>query len=361
MSLSPKFSERLTTVVSTLIAAALLAAGVTAQQARTTRPSTLERLESDLRFQIRSAFRMTPIQAEQRLQKLDAVLKDYRLQPRNAADQRKLADWLAAATARSIPGTIKPMPAAPGFYEKQHPEQSRVVEAERTVERKQPAALSKKPTPVTAEEPVIALAPARQAEASFPEEISILKPRKTAETGERTRSRQETVEPPKLARMTEVSKTSRDAIKPASLNPPTSQFVSVTPTQPPTTQIQVNLRELEARITGYHAGLDELQAVLIDPSAPTEQSIAKQIASLESLVSDYQFVKLYYESLNPEERRRVTTPRKLQEGVSTVRKQLQGLQKEVEADFLGEFDLSLTKRLTALSKRLDALATQVSW
>lgn len=149
-------------------------------------------------------------------------------------------------------------------------------------------------------------------------------------------------------------------------SPPATQLVSIaeaekTPSQQAVDLVNVNLRELEARIAGYHAAMDDMEAAMIDSKRPTEDAVAKQIDSLESLAADYQFVKLYHESLDPTERQRVTAPRQLEELIRAMQRQLSTLRDDVEEDFLGDYDRSVGRRLEKLSARLNKLAGQLDW
>lgn len=364
MTLSSKFGERFTSILSTLIAAALLAAGVTAQQARTSRPVTIEQLESDLRFQISSAFRMTPLQAEQRLQELDGVLKEFRSKPRSEKHQRILAEWLMDATVRSMPGSTQPMPPAPQYSELK-PDRPVTPTASRPQE---PVAPPTPPPPTIPDRAGVRLAAAPVAEVRERNEFSIVRekqPQEPVPPVVSTRLQTPTQEP--LPEPVRIASRPVPATQPETIiaSPPATQLVSTrekptsTPVVPET--IPINLPELAARIAGYHSALDDLEAGAINTVSPSEESIARQIDALEGLIPDYQFVQLYYESLNPEERRRVAAPRRLAEPIADVRQQLRNLQKDFDVDFLGQFDRALNKRLAELRQRLDAIADDASW
>ena len=115
MDQSTKTSERITAIISTVVAVALLAAGVTAQQTHNTRTDELAYLESDLRFQLQSAFRLTPKEGQQRLQQVNEVLAAWQQSRQTADDRQLLADWMLEATIRSMPGSMEPLPPAPPF------------------------------------------------------------------------------------------------------------------------------------------------------------------------------------------------------------------------------------------------------
>ena len=65
MSFSAEARHRLTAILSTLVAVAIVAGGGIAQNQEESSPESLERLESDLRFQIESGFRLEPRVAKQ--------------------------------------------------------------------------------------------------------------------------------------------------------------------------------------------------------------------------------------------------------------------------------------------------------
>ena len=261
MQLSMKNSERLTAILSTIVAVALLGAGVTAQQSLSQRTDDVSRLESDLRFQIRSAFRQTPNEAEQRLQQLDELMLQFHSQQRSESQRERLTEWLQASISRSIPGSIQPLPESPSFASDR------------------PTASTVKPNLATGVRPLTQLAA-------------------------------------------------------------------------PKSPVKINLPELSARIAGYHAALDELEARQLEVFQPTESAISAQLDALEGLAADYQFVKLYYDSLSPTEKRRVTSPSGLARVATSLGEQIRQLQIDVAADSQQPHGSALSK----LQRRLESIA-----
>ena len=356
---STRFSERVTTLLSTLVAAGLLAAGVTAQQSRTNRPVSLERLESDLRFQIRSAFRMTPRESEQRLRQLDNVLEDFRSRPLSDADRQILGAWLLKATVRSMPGSIKPLPTAPVYSER---DQAKFSVSAKPSKRKSVAQKSTLSDTSRSQSEVASPArieaPSRFEALTDPEQSTEPRVRLAASkpvvTEFAQKGKQENADSLRLSVDSEQETTL------ASSQPERSILTAnLAPSTP--SPIDINMSELMARIAGYHAGLDDLEAAAVNAKRPDEKLLSRQIELLEGLISVYQFVQLYYDSLNPQERRRVAAPRKLNGAISATRERLGHLQEEVEADFLGQYDRQLGHQLKALSQRLERIASQVSW
>jgi hypothetical protein len=115
--------------------------------------------------------------------------------------------------------------------------------------------------------------------------------------------------------------------------------------------VQVNLAELNARIRGYHHGLAEIEAALITGQRSAAH-LAAVVEDLERLAGQYQFLRLYYDSLTSVERRRVPRPRTLAEVVALAKGQLAASTGE---DFLQAFDARSGESPT-LADRLDALS-----
>jgi hypothetical protein len=332
MDHSTKRSERITAVLSTIVAVVILAAGVTAQQSRSARTDVVVHLESDLRFQLESAFRLNPKQGLERVRQLEAVLATWRKAPQSAADRRLLADWLLEATIRSMPGSIEPLPATPQFGQSE----TLVTSPAPQMVEPAPDLFEKKHLVATAE----ALNPP-----SEPAPIGTTPAVSLATTGA-------THEPLPIVSA------------PTSTEPP---FVEVStkvvgPVPPKAVEpVVINLTELTARIVGYHRGLDEVEAALLVHERPQFERLSRQIRSLDGLTKDFQFVRLYYESLTPAERRTIAPPRSMEPTLEELRRHLDRLQREVEADFLGEFDTDMAKQLSDMRSQLDTIKSHVDW
>lgn len=82
---------------------------------------------------------------------------------------------------------------------------------------------------------------------------------------------------------------------------------------------------------------------------------------MAGLTKDFQFVRLYYESLTPAKRRTIGPPRSMEATLSELHRHLDHLEREVQADFLGEFDTAMAKQLADLRNQLNAIASRVDW
>lgn len=332
MQISRETSHRLTAILCTLVAVAILAAGVTAQHEAASPSGKLEQLESDLRFQVQSAFRMRPRDANKRLELIDTVLGEFRAKARTQEDRQRIASWLVEATRRSMPGLISPLPAVPEYSTVAPP----ASPSEPVVVQKPKPPVLDQPKPK--EQSVVSRKPTDRVEKSIP------KPTTIPLVVETTPSEAEPV-----------------AIQPAK----TTQLVNSTelPASTPAVRqtVMLNLNELSARIAGYHLALDEMDAEIYESQLPNESEIGQFIDQLASVLEDYQFVKLYYESLDAQERRRVAEPRSMQRLVEGIRRRVQKLQRAIETDFLGEFDRSDAERVEQFHAQLDAIAERISW
>jgi hypothetical protein len=318
MDPSTRSSERITAILSTVVAVAILAAGVTAQQSRGALSDELDYLESDLRFQLESAFRLNPIQGAARVKQLDGVLASWREAPRTQGDRKLLAAWLLEATIRSMPGSLEALPPAPQFG------------------RSEPAARQSTSSPPEtdplASAPAKTIVPGDIFDPSEPSEPFV--PGLTPDLA------------PPAAEHTLVSAVNR-ATSPAP--------------EPAGPTVAINLTELAARIAGYHRGLSELDSTLVANEHPQLDRLAGQISVLESLAQDYQFVRLYYDALTAQERRTVIPPRSLTNTLAELRRHLDRLQNDVEADFLGEYDAALGEKFASLRSQLEAIASRAGW
>src|SRR5688500_5702736 len=107
--------ERFTVLASATVAIAILGAAVTAQPSRTTPSDRLERLESDLRYQLELESRVNPPLYAVRTKTLDGVLEAWRRSPQSAGDYQLLMGWLKQSLSRSLPGDGSEWPPAPQF------------------------------------------------------------------------------------------------------------------------------------------------------------------------------------------------------------------------------------------------------
>lgn len=338
MDFSPVRSERITAIVSTIVAVAILAGGVTAYQSHNAPVDDVVQLESDLRFQLEVAFRHNPNERAARLKQLQEVSQVWHQSPRNEADHAKLASWLLEATIRSMPGSIKQLPSIPVFGE--HVEQ-----------------------------PPELLVPAAQNLPSVDaEKLDLSSQVPTLAPKASPRVLQPTV-------VSAASTTVDSAITDAALNGtvnnelltieiPTTQVTqqqstfAVTPTVAP---VRINLTELSARVAGYHQGLDEVESALLTLDRDDYQALALQICQLEEMTRDYHFVKLYHEALSEQERKIVTSPRPMTATLAEIERRLDRSEAVSSDDFLEEFDSSNQDQIAQLRRQLSEVAERVDW
>jgi hypothetical protein len=332
MDPSTRSSERITAILSTVVAVAILAAGVTAQQSRGALSDELDYLESDLRFQLESAFRLNPIQGAARVKQLDGVLASWREALRTQGDRKLLAAWLLEATIRSMPGSLEALPPAPQFG------------------RSEPAARQSTSSPP--ETDPLASAPAKT-----------IVPGDIFDPSEPSEPFVPGLTPDLAPPLKPVAGLIPDLAPPAAehtLVSAVNRATSPAP-EPAGPTVAINLTELAARIAGYHRGLSELDSTLVANEHPQLDRLAGQISVLESLAQDYQFVRLYYDALTAQERRTVIPPRSLTNTLAELRRHLDRLQNDVEADFLGEYDAALGEKFASLRSRLEAIASRADW
>ena len=336
MDHSTKTSERITAILSTLVAVAILAAGVTAQRSPSAPTDELVYLESDLRFQLESTFRLNPKQGVERVKQFEAVLASWRQAPQTGADRRLLADWMLQATIRSMPGSIEPLPAEPQFG------QSESAEAPPA-----PLPVAASPQSPAKISPVVNADALDQPNKSTP----VVATTAVSSASSDTLAEQLPVDPTRSSEEHPVVEVSTKVVRPET-QPVTPQVVE---------PVEINLTELSARIAGYHRGLDKVEAALLVHERPQFERLSRQIHLLEGLAKDFQFVGLYYESLSPAKRRTIGPPRSMEVTLSELHRHLDHLEREVQADFLGEFDTAMAKQLADLRNQLDAIASRVDW
>jgi len=287
---SPIFSsERITAMVSTLVAIAILAAGVTAHQSLVPLDE-LERLKSDLQFQLDWAFQHDAKQRSQRIAKLEETIEAWHASPRSQQDRKLFTSWLLESTVCSMPGTTKPLPRVPEFG---------------------------KPS-------VVALAE--------PEESKI--------------SQSEPTES-KAVRLTEVAN-----IRATPVDFVVAVVADSEPSRASEKPVKINLVELAARIAGYHESLDQIETTLLLANAPDLDFLEKQAKHLDDLARDFRFVMLYYESLTEKEREYLREPRSTVATRVEIERLLERNESQQGGDFLGSFDPAQRKRIENLRRQL---------
>jgi len=309
-------SKQNTAIVSTLVAVAILAGGVTAYQSHHAEVEDVVQLESDLRFQLEIVFRHDPNERARRLVQLKKVSQAWQQSPRTIADRKKLASWLLAATVHSMPGSTEALPSIPSFGE--HFSQA--------VTQQSPEVLAEPLVRIEKLEPV-AQVPAPTAVMPIPASLV------SAEIIERSTDLPESLTTPQPV-----------APMPHSVEAP----------------IPINLTELAARIAGYHDGLDEVERALLLLEAEDNGMLAAQIRQLETMTRDYRFVQLYYQSLTDKERQGVDSPRSMAALLAEITRRIDRTQETLSEDFLGEFDsgnqdqiATLRQQLAGIRRRLD--------
>lgn len=120
-------SQRTTTILSALVALAILGLGVTAQSTGDPASGRREALESDLRFQIEMSWRHDGRTREAREAQLAATLAAWEASPQTGHDRQLLEQWLRGAIVGTLPGESGEFPPTPAF-------------SQRAVEAKKPAA-----------------------------------------------------------------------------------------------------------------------------------------------------------------------------------------------------------------------------
>lgn len=376
--------EQITAIVSALLAVTLLAVGVAANQSKRTAGERIAQLESDLRLQLDVAYRRNPAEKRVRLEQLDAALQAWRTADRAAQNDQLMIVWLEDAIIRSMPGSAGKLPQAPQFASTDSPNEAEAKEA--VVAR----STAKKPQ-VTDQKPVargdsdLLLSEADQAmirqkgalqpipldeSASNSSENSpsgpavVQNPFVHAESNSNASRGAE--EQPVVAAIAKASPPAdRPAPDPADVarsynlqEPPTpnlkpNQTSQRTPPEPK--RVLVNLDELATRVAAYHDGLDILGAQLkVRGGALSMNQISRVVDRIEELQQQYVFVKLYYDALSSQARRRVVPPRPPHATVEAVRRALKRSE-QTEIDFLTVADSGKPLRYRELEERLAAL------
>jgi hypothetical protein len=404
-------SERTTTIVSALVALAILGLGVTAQPTGDPTSGRNEALESDLRFQIAMSWRHDGGTREARDAQLTETLAAWKASPQTEGDQQLLEKWLRGAIVGTLPGESGEFPPTPAFSEPavatktedKPPVPSSAVQPATTKKAAEATPLPRdvqlKPgqayTPPRAKEfritprlpadgqparserqiakqnpeptPPTAAAPPKRVMAAKPVEAppavdrtdtpSVVKSKK-----ERTPSAVPTV--PSESKPVMANASPRELRAPSGVTLGTDakpqaatgssgavgQDIDSTP-------VMVNLAELNAQISGYHDGLDEIEATVVAGRARlTEGELARLVGQLEQLAGQYQFVRLYYDGLTPRERRFVGEPRRMEETIALVEAERAALVAEDE-DFLTALEEAAAE--DELARRLKAVAAEV--
>jgi hypothetical protein len=344
-------NERLTAFVSTVVAVAILAAGVTATQNQENPGDDVTRAVADLRFQFDMAFRHDERERDGRLAQLDALVSAWEKSPQSADDRARLFKWLQESAGRSLPGALAPLPALPKF--------SRL--APEVVHEVKKVPVDEKPIVLTPPQPAVT----KSAVANKLVVENTITPTPSDPLEEEMVALRQ---PPSLA---PGEATVADVDKPALAPRPAGQeqpklvpgrlLTSVAVKEEPATeQVGVNLTELAARIAGYHDALDEVETALMRLEAPSLDIVIAQIDQLDRMTRDYGFVTLYYGSLTSKEREQVIEPRSMNSTLTEVNRQLDRCAETLDGDFLGSFDQAAVQEIAGLRAKIKAIGERVA-
>ena len=328
MSQTTLKGEHLTAVVSTIVAIAILAAGVTAQQQHAAPRDIIVQLESDFRFQLNNAFRHDLGVQQERLALLNQAVAAWQASSQSEVDRKLLADWLLESTIRSMPGTVADLPEIPSFG-------AAVTEAIPHQDRETSASPSDARVRRPAEVKQASTVPTR------------------AEFLASSNTNVEPFNEPQLRAESSL------------LVPTADDSGSFSPAQSAAAEadvpVQINLRELAARIAGYHVGLDEIESHLLTLEEADLDVLADFVRHLEDMARDFRFVKLYYDALTEAERRAIASPRSMQITLREIDRQITRSEKAQRDDFLGEFEGNREERTKQLRQQLAVLLSRSDW
>jgi hypothetical protein len=412
-------SERTTTIVSALVALAILGLGVTAQPTGDPASGRIEALESDLRFQIEMSWRHDGRTRDVREAQLAETLAAWEASPQTGPDRKLLETWLRGAIVGTLPGESGEFPPTPAFSELSVEAHKPAVVSEAEANPPAPSGAvgpppASKPkanangaapslprdvplkpgqayTPPKAKEFRITprvpgsgqaaappAAPIQQAPAAQPKRVVAAKP---VEVPPPVRLEKNTIESANAKQPSRVAKQAPAAVQneskqlkednrgapvaatlPAESKPAVANTADPEAPQPIAQELRaapvmVNLAELNAQIHGYHDGLDEIEATVVARGGKlTEGEVAQLVGQLEQLAAQHQFVRLYYDGLSKSERRFVAAPRSMGETIELVDGQRAALVAE-EEDFLTA--LEGADAADELAQRLKAVAKEV--
>lgn len=143
-----------------------------------------------------------------------------------------------------------------------------------------------------------------------------------------------TVSPPHAAVTEATSSRATAPVRQASTASRGTQAPDVRPVGSSPSTVAVNLVELNARIGGYHDGLDEVSAALMADGALNVPRLTRLVGELEALSSQFGFIKLYYDALTDRERQFVVEPRDLGPTIELAEQRRAALE-STATDFLG--------------------------
>ncbi len=346
--MTEKFTRRMrfTPITSTVVAILILAAGVTARQEGSQQNDPVEQLESDLRFQFENAFRHDTHERDQRLAQLNQSLSAWQQSLQTQEDQKLLIEWLTLSATRSLPGSVAQLPEVPGFSASNAIDPLLTEQLE-SLGESTPARGALQPAIPTVTGPA-AVTPTP--ELSSESEISLDQPA-TVEPKKATVQLVSGGEAPPVPEVADVAGEQFE-------EPLLEKAEQASPAEPKEL-VTVNLTELAARIAGYHDGLDEVEVALVGVDNASLEFLTTQVKNLETLVEDFRFVQLYYDSLTPTERQSVLAPRSLQASITEVERHLLEFEERLEEDFLSSVDDRTAESITQLRQKIATISGQL--
>ena len=363
-------NERLTAFVSTVVAVAILAAGVTAHQNAEPRVTDVVQVASDLRFQLEMALRHDTRERDTRLAQLDAVMDAWSVAPQSDADRELLLAWLRESGTSSLPGVMRALPPVPEFSQSQ----LTLAEPTKPVEPRAPATRQVQKAPATAVEQVEVKQP--DVRKSTPSENAVIAPSLGTLYAQGPANTRTPVTPTPADPLEEemialrqpgsVTTGSREPVaeklavapRPGNAEQPRVVEQNLLASVPVANSnvadelVAVNLTELAARIAGYHDSLDEVELALLRMDTPNLTVVTEQVNKLESMTRDYGFVQLYYDSLTPTERESILAPRSMTSTLGEVKRQLARCEEVLDGDFLGTVDGDAERQLADLRAKI---------
>ena len=354
MSQSSSKGEKITAVVSTLVALVILAVGVTAQQNHAKPQDELVQLESDLRFQLDRAFRHDTAERYKRLTQLESVITAWEYSAQSEKDREILGNWLLEATIRSMPGTGKHLPQVPEFGVVPSPSTQAVTQSDAPSTVSQ--AESIRPKELVPEELTKKESPAEDSESpAFRLEDTI----NVAEQGTLEEPDEILFPNPEENQIVIVSTSElENATSSVSL---VSQPLSSTSDPKPTVKhpqevAQINIYALSARIATYHQALDQVETQVLALEETDLEVFAKTLKQLQGILQDYQFAKLYYDALDSTERKGLRAPRSPRPTLLEIDRRIENQQAIESGDFLSGFETSRLNQTKALRHQIATLA-----
>lgn len=410
-------SERITALVSAAVAIALLGLAVSAQTGQLSATDPLEQLVSQTRLQFRLGLGHEQALLDARADALDKVLEAFRSADDTSENRELVTRWLREAMLRSMPGSIRPLPAAPAFLAASNtaadpsgatsaasaqavndPEEQIVARQQQiTPSPANPSGPTREPAPLDTpqpprtKEPTPAFEPsatthstANDPAADRDDILDALTPDGTTPDGagpiptladppvetpapggsavEATlptpQSQEVSSEPsPQPARPTRVSPvvaTPTSSPIQAIETPTTSRGSDDNSSEAP---VAVNTDRLSKEMARYHATLGTVRDACGQQTL-TFAELQDAVDTLERLTTQYDFVRLYYDLLSPRKRKLLGQPTHWGVVLPEVRDALERVAQRTDGDFLRPLESDRQEALGDLRRQVDKLARQ---